>query len=147
MPGPGMQSMFRQMSVWFNGPKGDTATCCGARRTQQGTKKLWLSTASGSDSRRLDLRFASGHSQVRKREWGWLCAPVPHYNPIRSACHFNLSTHNHCIHNMITHSPTPKQKSCGDGRVVKQQVWDTLEAVAADLGAQSIWSLSARTKQ
>ena len=23
------------------------------------------------------------------REWGWLCAPLPHYNPIHSACHLN----------------------------------------------------------
>ena len=29
---------------------------------------LWSSTASGSDSRRLDLCLASGHSQLRKRE-------------------------------------------------------------------------------
>ena len=31
-------------------------------------KKLWSSTAPGSDSRRLDLCLASGHSQLRKRE-------------------------------------------------------------------------------
>ena len=31
-------------------------------------KKLWSSTAPGSDSRRLDLCLASGRSQLRKRE-------------------------------------------------------------------------------
>ena len=35
--------------------------------------------------------------------------------------------------NLIAHTSTHKPKSCGDGRVAKQQVLDTLEPAAADL--------------
>ena len=41
-----------------------------------------------------------------------------------------------CIHNIfISHAPSYLQKSCGDWRVEKQQVLDTLGAVVADLHA------------
>ena len=77
---------------------------------------LRSSTASGSAARRLDPCLASGHSQVRKRGWGWLCASLPHYNPISSACHFNLSTRKHlhtqpnhtCIHTLTNEPPHDK---------------------------------------
>ena len=73
MPRSDRQSLFRQMgrrkslfdSTVQTAIQQDVVEHAEHNKAQ---KKLWSSTASGSDSRRLDLCLASGHSQLRKRE-------------------------------------------------------------------------------
>ena len=72
-PSPDMQSLFRQMGRRKSLFDSMVQTAIQQHvvdhaEHNKAQKKLWSSTAPGSDSRRLDLCLASGHSQLRKRE-------------------------------------------------------------------------------
>ena len=108
MPSPGMQTLFRQMERKTSLSESTVQKAIQQRVVEHEEhnrphRKLWSSTASGSASRRLDSCLASGHSQVRKREWGWLCAPF--LTVIQLAVHAILICQHAstCIHNLITH--------------------------------------------
>ena len=106
-------------------------------------QKSWSSIVSRPSSRCPDtvLPLAPARSG-RKCEVD--CAPLPHYNPIHSACHLNQQhTVSLSIHMQVI------QKPCCDGRAAKQQVrkhWK-LYCGPAHSRLGSVWSLSLRTKQ
>ena len=73
MPSPDMQSLFRQMGRKKSLFDSTVQTVMQQHVVEhvehnKAQKKLWSSTAPGSDFRRLDLCLASGHSKLRKRE-------------------------------------------------------------------------------
>ena len=90
-------------------------------------KTLWSSTASGLSSRCLDTVLPLDPARSG-RESEVDCAPLPHYNPIHSACHLN---HIH-IATASTHT-----------RATQKALWrlasseaageETLETIVADL--------------
>ena len=104
-------------------------------------QKSWSSIASGFSFRCPDTVLPLDPARSGRESD---CAPLPHYNPIHSACHLNqqhtftASTHMQVI-----------QKPCGDGRAAKQQVRKTgsCSCGPAHRRLGCIWSLSLRTKQ
>ena len=79
-------------------------------------QKSWSSTASGLSSRCPDTVLPLDPAKSG-RESEVDCAPLPHYNPIHSACHLNQQhTFTASTHTLVIPKP------CGDGRAAKQQV-------------------------